>query len=57
MERKKFFLSIGAGFLGFAVFKSIPFSNLLSKKKEDEKVTIAPNPLAVRRKKIGEKNV
>ena len=57
MERKKFFLSIGAGFLGFAVFKSIPFSNLLSRKKEDVKVTIAPNPLAVRRKKIGEKNV
>lgn len=57
MERKKFFISIGAGFLGLAILRVIPFYSLLTKRNDDAKIKISPNPLAVSRKKIGEKNV
>lgn len=57
MDRKKFFISIGAGFLGAALFKVFPSVNLLAGKKAEAKIKITPNPLAVSRKKIGDKNV
>ena len=61
MKRKKFFISAGTGFFGLMMLKTFPFNlfNSHLKKGNDpsikEKVQI--NPLAVSRKKIGEKNV
>ncbi|MCX8104280.1 MAG: hypothetical protein N3D80_00225 [Ignavibacterium album] len=56
MNRKKFFLSATLAAAGMALFKYIPFTsarkNFLSKKVE-----VKVNPLAVSRKKVGEKNV
>lgn len=57
MDRKKFFISIGAGFLGAALIKVFPSVNVLAGKKAETKIKITPNPLAVSRKKIGDKNV
>jgi hypothetical protein len=57
MERKKFFNVFGLGMMGiiFAKFSSLkPFSKNLNDKK---KIDIKINPLAVRRQKIGSKNV
>lgn len=56
INRKKFFSSLGTGVFGYFVIKSFTFS-LLSKNVKDKKVTIEINPDAVRRTKIGEKNV
>lgn len=58
MNRKKFFTSISLGAIGLALFNTFPF-NLVSKKieKKNIKVNIKINPLAVSRKKIGDKNV
>lgn len=56
INRKKFFSSLGSGVFGYFVIKSIPFS-FLSRNHKDKKVTIEINPDAVRRTKIGEKNV
>lgn len=56
MNRKKFFLLATLAAAGMALFKYIPFTsarkNFLSKKVE-----VKVNPLAVSRKKVGEKNV
>jgi len=57
MERKKFFNVFGLGMMGilFAKFSSLkPFSKDLINKK---KINVKINPLAVRRQKIGSKNV
>ncbi len=56
INRKNFFSSLGAGVFGYFIIKSIPFS-FLRKNITDKKVTIEINPDAVRRTKIGEKNV
>ncbi len=56
INRKKFFSSLGTGVFGYFVVKSIPFS-FMSRNIKDKKVTIEINPDAVRRTKIGEKNV
>ena len=60
LERKKFFMSLGAGFAGFIVLKSFPFklfNKAQSKKKiNSEQVKIKINPLAVSRKNIGGNN-
>jgi hypothetical protein len=58
MNRKKFFTSISLGALGFTVLNTFPF-NFISKKsgKDQKKVQVKINPLAVSRKKIGDKNV
>lgn len=56
INRKKFFSSLGTGVFGYFVVKSIPFS-FLRKKEKDKEVVVAINPDAVRRTKIGEKNV
>jgi hypothetical protein len=56
MERKKFLISVGAGLTGFALFKSIPLLNIFASKKT-AKIEVKPNPLAVSRKKIGDRNV
>ncbi len=56
INRKKFFSSLSTGVFGYFVIKSIPFS-FLRKSIKDKKVMIEINPDAVRRTKIGEKNV
>lgn len=56
MDRKKFFLSATLAAAGIALFKYIPFTSA-KKKFESKKVEVKINPLAVSRKKVGEKNV
>lgn len=48
---------MGAGLVGASIVKALPFLNILNKKKEDAVIKVTPNPLAVSRKKIGDKNV
>jgi hypothetical protein len=57
-NRKKFFGTIGAGFLSYVVFKSFPF-NLFAKKEKikSPKIKVRINPLAVERKNTGKNNV
>ena len=58
IHRKKFFASLGTGFLGFVLFNSFPFKFFVDKKmKNEDQVTIQINPLAVRRNKQDGKNV
>jgi hypothetical protein len=57
MNRKKFFLSMGVGLLGTALLKTSPITKIFSKKEDEKQIKITPNPLAVSRKKIGDKNV
>ena len=57
MERKKFFSVFGLGMMGILIAKISslkPFSKDLNNKK---KMNVEINPLAVRRQKIGRKNV
>ena len=57
MERKKFFSLFGLGMMGvlIAKFSSLKlFSKNLNDKK---KINVKINPLAVKRQKIGSKNV
>jgi len=57
MERKKFFNVFGLGMMGilFAKFSSL---KLFSKNTDNKKkINVKINPLAVRRQKIGSKNV
>jgi len=57
MERKKFFSVFGLGTMGilFAKFSSLKlFSKNLNDKK---KINVKLNPLAVKREKLGNKNV
>lgn len=56
INRKKFFSSLGTGVISYFIIKSLPFS-FLGKRREDKQVTIEINPDAVRRTKIGDKNV
>lgn len=56
MDRKKFFLSASLAAAGIALFKYIPFISF-NRKTESKKVQVQINPLAVSRKKVGEKNV
>ncbi len=58
IKRKKFFASVGTGFLGYVVFRSFPF-NLFVKKEEikSQKIKVRINPLAVERKNTGKNNV
>lgn len=56
MDRKNFFLSATLAAAGIALFKYIPFTST-KKKFETRKVEVKINPLAVSRKKVGEKNV
>lgn len=56
MDRKKFFLSATLAAAGIALFKYIPFTST-KRKIESKKVEVKINPLAVSRKKVGEKNV
>ncbi|MFZ2323231.1 MAG: hypothetical protein WAV89_05990 [Ignavibacteriaceae bacterium] len=57
MNRKKFFTSISLSAIGLALFNTFPM-NIISKKfeKENKKVKVKINPLAVSRKKTGDKN-
>jgi len=57
MERKKFFNVFGLGIMGilFAKFSSLKLSPKKMNSKKNINVKI--NPLAVRRQKIGSKNV
>lgn len=58
IERKKFFKTIGTGFIGLTVFNSFPFS-LFGKKdsKKTGKIKVSINPLSVQRKNSGGSNV
>jgi len=56
INRKSFFSFLGTGVIGYFLVKAIPFS-FLRKDISSKKVTIELNPDAVRRTKIGEKNV
>jgi hypothetical protein len=58
INRKKFFASVGTGFLSYVVFKSFPF-NLFAKKEKikSPKIKVRINPLAVERKNTGKNNV
>ncbi len=58
MNRKKFFTSISLGAVGYTIFNSFPmkyFSKPTGFFKN--KIEVKTNPLAVSRKKAGEKNV
>lgn len=56
MNRKKFFLSASLAAAAVAFFKYIPFT-LAKRNFSSKKVEVKINPLAVSRKKVGEKNV
>lgn len=58
MNRKKFFTSVSLGALGFTLLNTFPF-NIIAKNsgKVQKQVHVKINPLAVSRKKIGDKNV
>lgn len=58
MERKKFFKTAGKGFVGFTILSSLPFNfgSMFSSGKS-KKIQIKENPLAMRRNKLGDKNV
>ncbi|MBZ0200257.1 MAG: hypothetical protein K8H86_10340 [Ignavibacteriaceae bacterium] len=57
IKRKSFFASLGSGALGFFVAGSLPFK-LFAKKEviKKAKIKVDVNPLAVSRKKIGDKH-
>jgi hypothetical protein len=57
MNRKKFFTSISLGVVGLALFNNLP-TRLYSKvfKKSSKAVRVKIHPLAISRKKIGDKN-
>lgn len=56
MNRKNFFKSVSFAAVGMALFRFIPFTSA-SKKFPNKKVEVKINPLAVSRKKVGDKNV
>ncbi|MBK7629641.1 MAG: hypothetical protein IPJ23_02785 [Ignavibacteriales bacterium] len=58
MNRKIFFTSISLGAVGFAIYNSFPMK-YFSKQSGilKNKIEVKINPLAVSRKKVGEKNV
>ncbi len=58
IKRKSFFASLGYGAFGVFIAGSLPFK-LFAKKDaiKKDKITVHVNPLAVNRKRIGEKNV
>ena len=64
IQRKKFFASLGVSVLGVTMLSSFPFnifnSSYSAKNNIDNqttgKIKVHLNPLAVNRKKIGEKN-
>ncbi len=56
INRKSFFSFLGTGIIGYFLVKSFPFS-FLRRDARSKKVTIEINPDAIRRTKIGEKNV
>ena len=58
IKRKKFFSSIGTGFIGYVVFRSFPY-NLFVKREEKktQKIKVRINPLAIQRKNTGKNNV
>lgn len=58
IKRKSFFAFLGFGAFGFFVAGSLPFKFFAKKDTvKKDKITVHVNPLAVSRKRIGEKNV
>jgi len=55
MDRKKFFSSFGIGLTGLMLIKALPFK-FFEKKKNNKKISVKINPLAIKREKIGGKN-
>ncbi len=60
LKRKNFFYSLGTGIAGYAVMKTFPFNfigkRFFNDRKEQQKVLVKINPLAVSRQKIGGNN-
>lgn len=56
MERKKFFSVAGLGIAGFLFARYIPFKKFLGR-SDKKKINVRINSMAVKRQKIGEKNV
>ena len=57
MKRKKFFSTIGLGALGVLLAGFSPLKIFNKNKKSGEKIKVKIHPLAVKRKKVGGKNV
>jgi hypothetical protein len=57
MKRKKFFSAFGIGMLGILITKFSPLKLLNKFTKENKHIKVRINPLAVKRQKIGGKNV
>jgi hypothetical protein len=58
MNRKIFFTSISLGAVGFAVYNSFPIKYFSKTSRVfKHKIEVKVNPLAVSRKKVGDKNV
>ncbi len=57
MERKKFFNAIGMSLIGILFVKLFPFRLFSKQNVNKRKIKVHINPFAVKRKKIGEKNV
>ncbi len=57
MERKKFFNAIGMSLIGILFVKLFPFRLFSKQNVNKRKIKVHINPFAVKRKKIGGKNV
>jgi len=56
IERKKFFVKLGKGFMGFVLISSFPFKIFGRNNSFLKKVEIKINPLAISRDKDKKKN-
>ena len=57
IDRNKFFSVFGLGMIGVLFSKIFPFSSIINTKSNVKNVKVKINPLAVKREKIGGKNV
>jgi hypothetical protein len=57
MERKKFFNVFGLGMIGILLANFSSLKVFSKNKKATNKINVKINPLAVKRQKIGNKNV
>ncbi len=57
MERKKFFNAIGMGLIGILFVKLSPFRLFSKQNVSKRRIKVHINPFAVKRQKVGGKNV
>ena len=57
MERKKFFSVFGLGTMGILFTRFSPFKIFSKYPNNKKKINVKINPLAIKRQKIGSKNV